>query len=401
MLFEIILALFLGILAGTFTGLMPGIHINLVGVLLISSISFFLSFASPFILVIFIVSMSITHTFIDFIPSIFLGAPNEDTVLSIMPGQEMLLQGKGHEAVFLTLIGCLIGLFLLIFLVPLFIYTLPNIYPFFQKMMFWILIWACIFLILKENTNKVLALIIFILAGFLGLSTLNLPIKQPLLPLLTGLFGSSSLIYSLSQKTKLPEQKIEKIIINKKELIKPALASLFSSPLCSFLPGLGSSQAAIIGSGIIGKLSRKQFLMLLGSVNILVMSLSFVVLYLIQKSRTGSAYAINEIMLLSLENIFYILLIILITSVIVFFLGLKISKIFIKNINKINYSKISLAVLFLLSIIVLIFSGLLGFLVFLVSTCLGLTCNYLNIRKGLLMGCLLVPTMIFYLPFLS
>jgi len=94
---ELILALFLGILAGTFTGLSPGIHINLVSTILVSSLPF-LSFLPLISLVVFIVSMSITHTFIDFIPSIYFGAPEEDNFLSVLPGHKMLNQGKAHEA---------------------------------------------------------------------------------------------------------------------------------------------------------------------------------------------------------------------------------------------------------------------------------------------------------------
>ena len=79
MLIEIILFIFFGIIFGTFTGLIPGIHINLIGVLLVSaSASLFFSI-NPIYFVIFISSMAITHTFIDFIPSIFLGCPDTDT----------------------------------------------------------------------------------------------------------------------------------------------------------------------------------------------------------------------------------------------------------------------------------------------------------------------------------
>ena len=85
MLFEI-LAFFIGILAGIFTGLFPGIHVNLVSVFLISISPSLLKYTSPISLAIFIVSMSITHSFLDFIPSIFLGAPDEDSFLSILPG---------------------------------------------------------------------------------------------------------------------------------------------------------------------------------------------------------------------------------------------------------------------------------------------------------------------------
>jgi len=93
---------------------------------------------------------------------------------------------------------------------------------------------------------------------------------------------------------------------------KPIIAALLSAPLCSFLPGLGSGQSAIIGNTII-KNSRKQFMILLGITNTLVMSFSFISLYMIQKTRTGAALAIKEI-IGNPESKHLILIIIIITK---------------------------------------------------------------------------------------
>ena len=57
MVIEIILALLVGIIAGTFTGLAPGIHINLIASILLSSLGYF-SGVPVLALVVFIVSMS-------------------------------------------------------------------------------------------------------------------------------------------------------------------------------------------------------------------------------------------------------------------------------------------------------------------------------------------------------
>ena len=95
MLIEIT-ALALGIIIGTLTGLFPGIHINLVIVFLSTLLSYNLGI--PILsLIIFIVSLSVTHTFLDFIPGIFLGCPDEDTALSVLPGHQMLKEGKGMD----------------------------------------------------------------------------------------------------------------------------------------------------------------------------------------------------------------------------------------------------------------------------------------------------------------
>ncbi len=394
---QLIISLVLGILSGIITGLTPGIHINLITALILS-IAFFSQLPITTLLI-FIVAMAITHTFLDFIPAIFLGAPDEDTGLGVLPGHEFLLKGEGHHALKLTLIGSIIAIISLMFIIPIFIFITPNIYPFLQRMMAFFLIWTVIFLIYNEKSSKIKAVIIFVLAGFLGLSTFNLNTNQPLLPLLTGLFGTSTIIFSIKSKTTIPKQKIEKTKIDKRKLIKPTLATIFVSPICSLLPGLGANQATIIGSEITGKLDREQFLILLGSVNTLVMAISFVTLFLFQKSRTGAAFAISQITQLSTTNLITILAIILITSAIIIPIALLLSKATAKHIHRINYLKVSSLLLIFLAIITIYFTGILGLIVLVVSTILGLTCIESQIRRGFLMGAILIPTIIYYLPF--
>ena len=70
--------------------------------------------------------------------------------------------------------------------------------------------------------------------------------KEPLLPLLTGLFGTSTLLLSIKNKTKIKKQELEKVINIKK--IKPLLTSAITSPLSIFLPAISSGQIAVIGN---------------------------------------------------------------------------------------------------------------------------------------------------------
>ena len=236
------------------------------------------------------------------------------------------------------------------------------------------------------------------LAGFLGFLTLNLPVKEPLLPLLTGLFGLSGLIVSIKNKTVLPPQtpaKISKINLTKKEILKSMAAASISAPL-SVLPGLGSGQAAVIGSEIIPQ-TPKQFLFLVGSINTIIMALSFVALFSLQKTRTGAAVAISKISEITPQILFYILLTIIISSFLAFFLGIYLSKAFSKSLNKINYQLLSLIIISILIIINLLFSNTLGFVVLLTSSSLGVFAILSKARRINLMGCLLLPTIIFYL----
>ncbi|UCD20762.1 MAG: tripartite tricarboxylate transporter permease [archaeon] len=390
----IILAIVLGIIAGTITGLIPGIHINLVALLLFFSSAFLLQYTTPLILVTFIISMAITHTFIDFIPSVFLGAPNEDTALSILPGHRYLLKGKGYGAVKLTLIGSFFGLLIALAISPAFIVASPLFYPYLYKAIPFLLIFISGFLILKEK-QKIWALVIFMLSGILGFASLNFVlVKQPLFPLFTGLFGSSLLTVSFLQKVKVPKQKIKDIPIKKKE-IKDALGlSILSGSLVSFLPGVGSATAAVISSGI-KKLTEKSFLVLVGAINTIVMFLSFVALYSINKPRTGIAVFVGKFLpALTMNQLWIFLIVGLIAGCIALFVALFWARFFSKKVMKTDYKKLSLLILIFLVAITPIISGWAGLFILLIGTAIGIATSIIGVKKIFMMGSLLIPVII-------
>ena len=402
MILEIILALAIGIACGTFTGLMPGIHINLIAAFLLSSLGYFSSI--PLIsLAIFIVAMSITHVFIDFIPSIYLGAPDDENFLSILQGHKMLKQGKAHEAFVFTLYGGLTAIPIILIFTPVFIWFLPGLFAIIKSIMPFLLIFISLYLILREE-NTLNAVIVFFLAGFLGYLTFNLPIKQPLMPLLSGLFGLSSLFISLKQKPKINKQKIislKEIKLPKKDLIKSTLSAAISSPLCSFLPGIGSGHAAVLASEISNKNENKNpksFLFMLGIINTVVMSLSFVTAYAIQKTRTGSAVAVRTLLKqISFNNLLIILAVIIVACIAAFFLGIYLSKLTSRFINKINYTYLTIIIITIILMFNMVFSNFFGFIVLLIASCLGLFTILSNSRRINMMGSLILPSIAYYL----
>lgn len=399
MLFELFLALMLGIFAGTFTGLAPGIHINLVAsLLLISQPTPSKELILPYVA--FIIAMSITHTFIDFIPSIFFGAPEEDTFLSILPGHELFLEGRGQEAVVLTLYGSLAALPIILITTPLYLVFLPILYNSLKIFLPFLLIFISCYLIFREK-DIVLSGMVFTLAGFLGYATLHLPVKEPLLPLLTGLFGLSSLLISLKYRESFTIQQeilpLKKISLTKREWVKSFAAASISAPLCSFLPGIGSGHAATIGSELFQQ-SRRGFLFLVGAINTIVMALSFITLAAINKSRSGTAAAIEKLLpTISSKNILIILGIIFIVSILAFFIGLILANIFARSLNYFSYRKITFSIVGILLILNFFLTNLIGLLVLATATCIGLFCIHSGARRIQLMGALILPTIIFYL----
>ena len=392
MLLEMLLSILLGIFAGTITGLIPGIHINLVGVFLVSLSVSLLNNINPIYLIIFIASMAIAHTFIDFIPSIFLGCPDTDTQLSILPGHEMLKEGNGYEAVRLTSKGGLYAVFILLVIAFPISFLVSGIYNWIHSIMFWILLAVSLLLVFQEK-KKFTALFVFLISGILGLCVLNLNMQEPLLPLLTGLFGSSLLIMSIKDKIEIPEQEINE---PRSRILKPLFGSIIASPICGFLPGLGSGQAAVLANTI-SRTDKKGFLVLIGATNVLVMGLSFVSLYAMSKTRTGAAAAIQEIMgILSWKILLILLIAVLISGIISFFLTKRLTKFFSQKMHKVNYSSLSIIILIFLAIITIIFSGFFGLLVLIASTLTGIFCNDLPAKKTHMMGCLLIPTILYY-----
>ena len=175
MLLEILLALFLGVLCGIITGLVPGIHVNLVSVLLISFSSVLLTYTSPIVLAVFIISLAITHTFLDAIPSIYLGAPTDAQALNVLPGHRLLLKGLGHSAILYTVIGALGSLLLSIILFPIFIVSMEKLSPLVSAIVGYLLIGVMAYLILKDKGKRLKALVVFLLSGALGLVVFSIP----------------------------------------------------------------------------------------------------------------------------------------------------------------------------------------------------------------------------------
>ena len=403
MLLEFIVALLVGIIAGTLTGLFPGIHINLVAAGLLSFIGLgWFSGVDAIVLAVFIVSMAITHTFLDFIPSVFLGAPEEDSFLTVLPGHKLLKKGRGYEGVVYTLYGSLAALPIFLVFFGVFILFLDEFFGLVEGLIPYVLIFVSLYLLFREE-DWISGVVVFLLAGFLGLFAFNLPVKEPLLPLLSGLFGVSALIVSVRDKVSLPEQEIKKlreIRIDRKGLFKGVFGAGLTAPLSSFLPGMGSGHAAVIASELTdsGEGEPKNFLFLVGAINTIVMALSFVTVYSIGKTRTGAAVAVSEILgEISLENLGLIVFVVLFSGVISFFLGVLIARAFARNINKFSYSKLSVFIIGLLFIVNLVLSNFLGLVVLVTGSALGVFCITSKVRRINLMGALLIPTIVFYL----
>lgn len=398
MLLEIIIATTIGIFCGTITGLTPGIHINLVATFLLTISPTLLKYTSPESLVCFIVAMSVAHTFLDFLPSTFLGAPDPDKAMTALPAHRLLLKGKAYEAVRLSVIGSLSCLIAGVALTPFFYLFIKFCYPFLEKSMFWILITATFFIIFKDK-RRWLNLAFFMIAGGLGYISLNLPqIKDPLFPLLSGLFGTSVLITSFQDKVNVPKQKTSFSRLKQKEKVSALIGGTVAGSMTGFMPGLGASQGAAIAFSVI-KSSEKSFLMMTSGIGTVNFILSIITYYTIERARNGSIIVASNLAEFTLINIALFLCVSLIAAAASSILSLEIAKVFGKIIVRVNYQKLILVVIGIILIACTILSNFWGFILLICATTLGIISTKKEIAKNNLMGCLLVPVLIYFCPF--
>lgn len=400
----------MGIVCGAITGVIPGIHVNTVGAFVFASSTYLLNTFSADFLGVFLISMSISHSMIDFLPSMFLGVPEEGTVLSILPGHYLMIQGRGREAVRLVTIGGFGSLIVTVILLPFFILFLPPIYDIIKPYIALILSTAVIYMILRLNRDiysMMWSSVLFLFSGIMGWVLLNSSISPEvsLLTIFSGLFGVSTLLYSLSQNTVLPSQEEICEINIKKNILRGIFAGGIAGSILGFLPGMGPAQGTILaqelsGSGDIGE-NREGFLVAMSGVNVSDALFSLMAIYLIGNPRSGIAVFVDK--MIQNFDLNYLLLFIFVSITAVslsIFLCLKIGDCMIGHINNIDYSKLSIAVIVFMSVLIILFSVIENsdiiyiLLVYVTSISLGLIPHYVGVNKSNLMGVLIIPAIV-------
>jgi putative membrane protein len=399
MLWLLLPAIVIGVSAGIVTGLTPGVHINLVAVTLVTLSPFLLQYTSPLVLCVFIIAMSVTHTFLDAVPSVYLGAPESATALGVLPGHRYLLKGWGLMAVKLSCIGAFGAVLLSIILFPLFIVIVKYCYPLIESYIGYVLIATCLFMILRDRF-KLWACLVFFISGILGVVVLNMPsLKDPLFPLLSGLFGISTLLISLNESQNIPPQDDEaEIKLDKKTTLKALISGQFSGFITAVMPGLGASTAAVISLQITRDLGDHGFMILMGSIGTANFVLSFAALWVLNKARNGSIIAVQQLFPdVSIQVILIFLCVTLIAGAISVFLVLRIGRMFSRLITQVSYQKLVIGIMCFVTLLVIVLTGWIGLLVLITSTAVGLIPAIAKVTRTHAMGCLLLPVILYFI----
>jgi putative membrane protein len=434
----------LGVLLGIVTGLLPGLHVNNVALIMLSASSTIVTVCSPlfsygiseqFILILiagFMISVSISHSFHDTIPTTFIGAPEEETALSVLPAHSLLLKGEGYKAVALAALGSYGAILVCIaFLYPLrFIIGPPlSLYTAVREIMVWVLIGIAILMIATEKTRitelgdkgrlpsivgMLFAGFVFGLSGIFGLLVLDFHLASPiglpapvLFPALAGLFGVPTLLNSVFTKPAIPEQKIEPLVqnkIEKKSSVVSILTGSFAGIFVSIIPGLTTATGTVLAMNARQKTSQEQTIVTLSAVNTAATFSVTVMLFIILRARSGVTIAVSELIaiepwqsLVMPAGLIYLLMFLVLSGALSYFLTLYLGRLFAKKFHAIPYQSLVIFTLVFVFVLVVLFTGILGLVVLFAATSIGFLPICWGVRRSHCMGILLIPIILYFL----
>ncbi len=391
-----------GACLGVMTGCTPGVHVNMVSLMVISICAN--SPLEPLFFAVVVLSMAVVQTFLDILPAIFLGAPDPDTALSVLPGHRMLLEGKAFEAVSLSAFGSLGAVILAGAMALPMLVLIPLIYPLLSAFLFPVLLLVEASIITTEKTpvKMLSAISIILLSGALGLlitSSGFMPTDKALFPALSGLFGISTLLLSSESGVRIPPQiPCHGTSLPKASMIKSVLAGFFAGMTTGILPAVGSAQATIIAQRVTGENDHRSFIVAVSGVNTGNMIFGLIALYTISKARNGAVKAVEKILggNLDFSTLMLLIGVVLLCGGIGALLTRLVGGVFARNITRLPYVPLARGIVLMITVLVALVSGPKGLLVLLVSTFLGFLPPTIGVKRVHNMGLLMVPTLVYF-----
>ena len=412
-MFELVIACFIGILIGTTTGMIPGIHVNTAGAIIFASSTFLLSFLSPEFLCVMMVAMSIAHALIEFVPSMLLGVPEEGTATSILPGHRMVLQGRAKEVIRIVCVGGFGAILVTILMLPIFSILLPMLHDISKPFTWMILLFASIYLTYSLTSTRrdfLWSLLLFALSGILGWTIFQTPISSgvTLMCIFSGLFGISTILFSLNDNSTLPHQNSFYDLNIDFDKFKSIFAGGITGAILGFLPGFGPAQGTVIAQAASGTSDSDDdtvnFLLATSGLNISDCLFSLMAIYIIGNPRSGIAvYMSYLISKMSLNHLIIYIFASLLAVSVSLVLALRLGDSFSKLMGGVDYKKLSISVILLQIVILFIFIFYYGapvgymILALITSTAMGMLPHYLGVGKSHLMGVLIVPAIVIYM----
>lgn len=369
--------LLLGIAGGTFTGITPGIHTNTLSSLIRGE---------DFGVFLIFYAMGLTHTFLDAVPSTFLGVPDEGTELTVLPAHRLALGGRALEVVAIALRASLMAVLFSLSLLPLYV----IIAPLYRQEIGRYLVFFLFFLLVatERGVKRLTAATVFFLSGLFGILIEGLPLKEAYYHAFTGLFAVPAI--ALSGKGRI-EGKDAEILMPRTRFVVYSFMGTLLGGVASLFPAFTSSQAAMLATFF--SRDERAFLTVAFSVNTSNFLLSLANFYLTGRTRNGVLVALREYTL-SITEFRALLVASLFVAFFVNFYGIHLARALLVIISRLDYRKLNISTLLMLVFLSLYFDGPLGLLALMTGSLIGLSTVKLGVKRTNCMGVLMLPIML-------
>jgi putative membrane protein len=408
----------LGTTIGALLSMVPALHVyNVCGILLI--VWYSAPGLIPYVaLPAFFMSLLVSFSIINTIPSMIFGAPDESAVFMVLPGQKYMLQGRGFEASILTGVGSLMGIVMLAILTPFLFYPMRYIKNIVGQNLQWVMLLFITYMLMSEWprggglgktvwqkfkwawANLVAGLATFILAAIVGIIIMNktmVPLNmsfQGIMPVFVGFFAVAGIIQNLISRQKVPPQHVtDSIDVNATLIGKSTLAGTIGGGLAAFIPAVTGGIGGLIAGHATAQRDDRIFVMSQGVSKTIYYVGSFLFFFvpLLMLSRGGMAILMKPIFTpYTVQDYFRILAVILISGSMSFLLMFPLTRFAIKLVTKYDYHVV---LWFALGIVLAIVYGLMGWqgmFLMTVATGIGLIPALYHSRKSNAMAVLLV-----------
>lgn len=281
----------LGVLTGVVTGLTPGLHPNTV---IFFSLPFYFSSGVELpVYGCFISGLSVSHTFHDFIPSLFLGLPDSETALSTIPGLKMVAEGRGLEAFNYSVHGGLYASIAFVALLPFLLMFAKTFYSFLEPFMALILLLFLLTTVFNTG-SPALGILIATLSGLLGILAFRMPVNASyvFIPMFSGLFAIPVIVSAVKDAREIPQQENKEPEFGSS--VRGGITGFFAGAVAGIIPGIGASIATSFLAPVMED-SQKEFIAGLGGVNTSDILISFAALLAVDRARSGAAVALSSV----------------------------------------------------------------------------------------------------------
>ena len=395
---EILLGVLIGVILGTLSGIIPGVHANTLAGVLLSLQVMLLSVLGPVALAGTLFAALITHTFVDAVPSTFLGIPEADTSLAVLPAHALCLEGNGEEAVRIAALGSACAMVISVPVSVLCFLLLPALQPYFD---WWIgiLLVASIGYMIVTSEAPGWALAIFVVSGSLGAFALHYTFlswhtlaggSAILMPLLTGLFGISVLL--VASRGILPEQHFSGLRIEDKAVIKYSLLGTGAGIAVGWLPGLSTASANGVLASVIGyEKDRRSYILATNAANTANAFIGLAALFALSRMRNGVMAALAELPLPSMGEL---MVIGVLASCAAYIITVRLAA-SAHLLNGFDSRALNRGVIVFVVLLSIVLTGPFGLFILLLATTVGLVPHLVNVPRMYCMGAIMIPVMLY------